>query len=244
MTEPEIFQLAQAISLPFVFISSLFAIYLGWTKTFKKVEADYELSHERNKLPRITNLTLINKRDASIPINAIYLIINNELAVPIKKYKDPRVLQALGYLSEHGEEYSKLFIKGDEFHYPDDRNGWMIGLDTGGKLIKCKTRPRFNPTSRYREVKGKKHEFLGVTITDRVKYILEYVVDGECHIAVIDVDGMFCEDWIFISNSISKEDLSPENIMDFLDDELGESITNYVAHEPRGIFVEEAFFKK
>lgn len=228
------------------FIISTFAAYFYFKKVGNKLTVFYETAGGQYSEHQINKLTITNHKDKTVPIWAVYVVINGEIKIDIYKPKEPLVIKSGEIVSLLMDKYSYLYIGKDRYtpEFFGDKMDFYV--NTGSNLIHCKDRRikdhwvhALTPTMVTR-LKFDEHLY-----NDNVRFILIYFLDGKKYTAFINSNGFIGNEWSLSPNSFGQAEVTPNVIQRMLDEYGYSSIfSNYVCYQRSGTGFKPVFQKQ
>lgn len=203
-----------------------FSIYFLWKKIGNNILAQYTYSIDAHTAPRVSDVTLINKKDKALTIFSVSVVIENKSFLQLESFSPPVVLKANDVLALKIGEISGAEINGVEWTLPPpEANGanYKIVLNTSDGIVDCKTNETSSAES-YAEKKqfkiahAKRWVLNGVVYgTDQKYALVKYLDDGETSTLFVNKYGVVRRN----DNSkkiVPKENLeSCEKLQEYLD---------------------------
>jgi len=227
-------QATSFVNAAVVFLAAVTAIYLFFEKKKLDVHAFYSTRLESYKSTHMHELVLVNNKNNHIPIYSVNIVFNNELFLEVCSFNPPQIIAPYDAKSLSPKQYSKLTINKEDFDLYDNikNDSGEIYINTGTRLLKCKTKPLKDTRSKFTEIEKRTITYNTIVLTERVKYVINYNNEGNLsRILVIDHHGFFQEDNPFSFNRIEKEHLSPERIQPILDQAFLDKSLHYMCME-------------
>ncbi|RBW44592.1 hypothetical protein DS885_11040 [Psychromonas sp. B3M02] len=183
-----------------ILISSVFAIFFASKKIGNNITVNYSISYEGFSAGSIKELVLSNKKDKPVSIFSIYALFENDLALEVKKLSPPVILKPYETVSIFPDKYSELSVDGDEFN--DMLNNIKFVIDSADGLIPCKKSIKKESMSHYRTITKNTYLYNGFVYNESVRFILDYVFEGDKKTAFITKSGYIGNEWGFFSQSL------------------------------------------
>ncbi|TKF29453.1 hypothetical protein [Enterovibrio norvegicus] len=184
-------------------VGSVFTIYFGISKVGVSVVAKLRVQNEMFYNERISSVSLTNNKDKTVTVWCIEAVIENSHRIKLKEFDAPLIIKSYETVSVEMEKYSKLSVGQDDFE-PQFFLGLVdIYIDIGDKYIKCGTVRKRNNKLPFTDVTVSRCYLNDSIYTDKVKYILMYVFEGEVKTAFIAGNGFISNEWTFSINSLN-----------------------------------------
>ncbi|WP_422768388.1 hypothetical protein [Pseudomonas fulva] len=191
-----------------------FSLYLIWKKIGTSASASIQIKHDRLSGSRVSSITIQNIKDKPLVIRNIYLMIDKDHYLTLKKFDTPMIIKGLEIANIVPDEVSSYHIGGDEIEdLFSGRRVLSVFITTQEKTFRCSEIKSFNE---YRprifkgipEVSTVKNSFNGVVFTKKALFAVCYKDTNGEHIALIDEGGLIGRDWDYLPNLIAPEDMT------------------------------------
>lgn len=211
--------------------ASIFTIYFAYMKFGNKVGVSYSITTEKSSHSRINNLIFRNMRDKPVTIYKVVAIFDKTYYFEIIKCSPPLILKPYETIALDTEQFSHLNVNNDRY-FPDFEKP-EIYIETGSKVVKCKTKFHKTQVFDYMQVSKITNKFNGIVYDENVSFALVYRVNGENKTAFIFDSGFIGCEWDFHINAIwkSNENIKAIEICDFLNNILSEEIEFYALYK-------------
>ncbi|PMJ35679.1 hypothetical protein BCV29_02505 [Vibrio cyclitrophicus] len=228
------------------FIASAYALYFYHTKIGFNITASYQTGSGLYTEEQVTKLILNNKKDRTVQIWSIYLVIENDIKIELYNPEEPIVLKGGESLAIKPEAYTKLTVGADQFKPKFGYGNIKFYVNTGSKVVKCgRVKVKDNFLANLKQASVLRTKFGGHLYDDSVLYILVYFLNGKEHTAFIDKHGFIGNEWGLSPNSFGEQTLTPQLIEATLKHYgYTEIFSNYVCFERKGHDFEVAFRKR
>ncbi|MCA4079091.1 hypothetical protein LD001_28070 [Pseudomonas kurunegalensis] len=213
------------------------SLVIGWKKIGHKAVISYYISHNRFEAPRLTQVVLTNLKDKPLIVHALYADIDHHALLKIKEYESPLIIKGLETLVIETDPVS-LYTLGQDAYEPDFDKIKAIHVVTTGTSFQCTIdrTPSVHSLAKrghYQQIKATSYQYLGLTITDEVRYGLAFKIGGSVHAAIVDKSGFIGGNWPFGMNCLLAEHMqSAEQVKAVLNETYGEVLgDSLVVHE-------------
>jgi len=210
------------VSIPGVVLAG-FSLYFAYQKIWNRVLVTYSIVSERATENRISELSLINKKNKPITIFSIRTVINKDVIIEVESFIPPIILKPLESIHIDTSPFSSLNVGTDRYEADYmSPNSVDIYLVTESKKIKCET---ITPPSlssyfdfnHFRQATKETRTYNGKVFNDQVKYAIVYNYASKERTAFIGPSGHISEDWGFKYNAIQESSMgSKEDVRDYL----------------------------
>ncbi len=193
------------------------SFYLAWKKLGIKITASYTFGMERTIAPRITEVIVMNHKDRSFTVFAIYAVMDQEICWEIDRFEPPLVLKPLESTRIETNPYSELMLGGEtfepEFMPPNNIDLYLVLSD---KVVKCATVS--HPTlqnipalQHFRRAIKQTKRFNNIVYNDRAAYAITYLMGSEIKTAIVDRSGFIGRNWNYRINMVPAEAMVSKN---------------------------------
>nr|DAG78684.1 MAG TPA: hypothetical protein [Caudoviricetes sp.] len=209
-------------TLKFVGIpGALLALYFGYLKFGFKVGAHYSFSFSQFEAQGISQVTLVNLKDRSLPIFALYANQGNVI-IELIRFEAPLVLKSFDSLRVDIPRVSQYFVDGKPYEFSARKEGrsnrTKIYYSTVGAIKACKL---ISPPDMHTLLRRSKRPlelaqvstiyFNEKAYSPRVIYIVEYKIDDKWDDAFINIGGIIS--WNFLPNAILQPVLADPQVI-------------------------------
>ncbi|MGK0270845.1 MAG: hypothetical protein ACI88H_001495 [Cocleimonas sp.] len=200
-----------------------FSLYFAYQKILNKILVTYSIVSEGVTETRISEISLINKKNKPVTIFSIQAVINKDIIVEVESFKPALILKPLESVHIDTLPFSSLHLGAD--HYKAEYmtpNQVDIFLITDSKKIKCELidSPRLSSHfdfKHFKQATKKTRTYNGKVFNDSVKYAIVYNYGSEERTAFVGISGHISEDWGFRYNSIEKSSMgNKEDVRKYL----------------------------
>lgn len=198
------------VSIPGVVLAG-FSFYFAYQKIGDEVFITYSVVYEQASAKRISEITLINKKNKPLIIFSIQAVINKEIVIEVEKFETGLILKPLESIHIKTTPFSNLWLGSDVYDASyNDLDLVEIYLLSDSKQIQCKTISPPNLSSffdpRIYSIAAKTTRiFNGCVFNETVRYAITYKYMGETKTAFVHYSGPIFQDWDFKYNFIEEE---------------------------------------
>ncbi|APG52514.1 TPA: hypothetical protein U2M28_001342 [Providencia stuartii] len=194
-----------------------FAIYFAWQKLFYKLAVSPIISGNLYTDTQISDVYISNKKDRTVVIWSINIVIDNDLSFNIFKPKSPIILKGFESIKIEIDKYSYLLVDGEKIKIDYINSNIDFYINVGDKIIKGMIEKKANFTElKYRNIMKVNVNHKGHIYNESVKYMLEYNFNGHEKIAFFGNDGYIGNEWGFSPNHMGKFDYDENDIKNLL----------------------------
>jgi hypothetical protein len=210
------------VSIPGVVLAG-FSLYFTYQKICNKVLVTYSVVSVGSSETRISEISLINKKNKPLTIFSIQAVINKEIIVEVDSFKPALILKPLESIHIDTTPFSSLHIGQDhyeaEYMSPNIVDIYLVSENT---KIQCEVinSPSLSSHFDFRHLKQATKEtrtYNGKVFNDSAKYAILYNYDSKEHTAFVGISGFISEDWNFRCNAVEESFLrSKEDVREYL----------------------------
>lgn len=210
------------VSVPGVVLGG-FSLYFAYQKIGNRVLATYSIVLRGVTEERISDITLVNKKNKPITIFSIQAVINEDVVIEVENFQPALVLKPLESIYIDTSPFSHLHIGSDRYkaNYlsPSKVDLYLISEN---KKILCKViRPpslsKYFDFNHYRNAIKGTMSYNGKIYNDRVRYAIVYRYDSQQHTAFVEESGFIGEGWGYYYNMVPESHMaSKEAVKEFL----------------------------
>ena len=200
-----------------------FSLYFAYQKILNKVLVTYSIVSAGVTETRISEISLINKKNKPLTIFSIQAVINKDVIIEVESFKPAIILKPLESMHIDTSPFSSLRMGTDHYKAEYMRPNLVdIYLVTEKKKIKCEV---INPPSlsshfdfnHFKQAVKETRTYNGKVFNDSVKYAIVYNYASEECTAFVGASGHISEDWGFKYNGIAESSMgSKEDVMKYL----------------------------
>lgn len=198
------------VSMPGVVLAG-FSFYFAYQKIGDKVLTTYSVVYGTVSAKRISEITLINKKNKPLIIFSIQAVINKEIVIEVESFETGLILKPLESIHIKTTPFSNFRIGSDAYDVsyfgPDLVEIYLL---SDSRKNECKTISSpilssfFDP--RIYSIAGKTtHKFNGYVFNETVRYAITYKYMDETKTAFVHYSGAMLEGWDFKYNFIEEE---------------------------------------
>lgn len=209
-------------SVPGVVLGA-FSLYFAYQKLGNNVLITYSIVCGVITERRISDITLINKKNKPITIFSIQAIINKHIVVEVERFQPAMVLKPLESVYIKTTPFSCLYLGKDRYNLEYlSQNKVDIYIITEKAKIKCTdirspSLSAYFDFKHYEKVTKRTERYNGKVYNDRVKYAVVYMSNSKEYTAFIEESGFIREDWGFKYNMIPVTHMtSKEKVKEYL----------------------------
>ena len=201
-----------------------FSLYFAHQKIGNRVLVTYSINSSIFTENRITNITLINKKNKPVTVFSIQVVINEDIVIEVEKFQPAIIIRPLEHAYIETTPFSSLHIDGCRFKedYLSPKNLKMYLITDKGKL-QCLIIPSPDLSTHfdfkhYRNTVKSTRSYNGKVYNDKAKYVIIYRRNSEQHTAFVDETGFIGEEWGYSYNKIPSAYMcTKEKAREFLD---------------------------
>lgn len=201
----------------------VFSIYFSYQKIGNNILTTFSIVEDIFTEERISEITLINKKNKPITIFSIRAVINKDVVIEVEKFSPAMILKPLESAYINTTQFSCLLIGGDRY-----KAEYLLGnkvdlyIITEKNKIKCTvirppTLSSYFDFGHYKNTSKSSIKYNGNVYNDQVKYAIVYRKNNQEYTAFIGESGFIGNDWGYKNNIIDKADLeSVDKVVSFL----------------------------
>lgn len=200
-----------------------FSLYFAYQKIQDKILVTYSIVSEGVSETRISEMSLINKKNKPVTIFSIQAVINKDIVVEVESFKSALILKPLESIHIDTSPFSSLRLGFDqyeaEYMAPNQVDIFLI---TENKKIKCElinspSLSSYFDFKHYKKATKETRTYNGKVFNDSVKYAIVYNYNSEERTAFVGKSGHISEDWGFKYNAVEESSMgSKEDVRSYL----------------------------
>lgn len=204
-------------------ILGAFSFYFAYPKIGKKVLVTYSTSMDRISEERISEITLINKKNKPLTVFSIHAVVEKDVVIEVERFKPPLILKPLESVFIQTTPFSSLHIGSDIYNANYIlHNNIDIYLISDNEKILCQTitPPDISKMFNFRDFKQtikSTKRFNDIVYNESVKFAITYSMNNQTNTSFIHHSGQICNNWKYRYNMIPNEYMtSVEKVTEYL----------------------------
>jgi hypothetical protein len=192
--------------------------YFAYQKIGNHITITYQINSGRYTDEQINKFVITNKKDKTISIWSIHVVVDKDLTYNLYSPDTPLILKGGESVSKNPEPYSYL-SDGTNKYTPNFISSKIeFFANIGNKIIKCRDQ-KITKNERYPALRN-----LSVTkliideqlFNQNVKFALIYFWDNKKHIAFFEPNGFIGNQWSLAPNHMGSADYDEDDIQNML----------------------------
>ena len=217
------------------------SFYLGFKKIGTKATLSYTLTKQAHTAGSISSVTISNKKDKPIVLYDIYIKINNETIIEIKKFSPPVVIKGLETTVIEFEDVSS-YSDGERdvalHSFFDSDNLLDFYSSTPDSCLKFKLQGISSPMAQAFKsnspfVTPTRKEFKGIIYGRNIRWAITYKFNDTEKTSFINDGGILLYDWPFYHLIIEQKSIENANLIkdQILNSPLNSIITSFSIYD-------------
>ena len=218
--------------------------YLGLKKVGTKATISYTLTKKAHTAGNISSAIISNKKDKPIVLHDIFIKINNDTTIEVKKFHPPLVIKGLETLLVEFEDvssYSDGERDVDFFSLVDEKNLVGFYANTPDSCLKFQIKGVASPMiqaygSNSPFIVPVKQDFKGIIYGKNIRWAVVYKFYDIEKTCLINDGGIVLYDWPFSPLTIESKNLENANLIkeQILNSPLNGIITDFMIYDLSG----------